>query len=304
MLFGGNATFDEPMSRHTSFRVGGPAEAYVLPDRYDQLFSLVAWCRENGHPLLVIGGGTNLLVKDGGISGVVIDLSRCLNAITPKGVENDGVFVSVMAGARMKTLCSFALSNGLGGMNFAIGIPGTVGGGIQMNAGTGLGWMADVIASITVLMPGGDSRVIQREHLRWAYRKLEWSPPGKEDLSEKPIILEGRFCLQPAEPSKLKKEACEIMKARMKRQPMGLPSAGCCFKNPSSENPAGRLIEDVGLKGRRVGGAEISSKHANFIINTGKAAAADILALMADVQERVSKMFNIDLESEVQIVGE
>jgi UDP-N-acetylmuramate dehydrogenase len=173
-----------------------------------------------------------------------------------------------------------------------------------MNAGTSLGWMADVISSITVLMPGGDSRVIQREDLKFAYRKLEWQTPEREDFPEKPIILEGRFCLQTAEPSKLKKEACEIMKARMRRQPMGLPSAGCFFKNPSSESPAGRLIEQAGLKGRRVGGAEISSKHANFIVNTGKAAAADILSLMEDVRESVAKMFNIDLESEVQIVGE
>ena len=173
-----------------------------------------------------------------------------------------------------------------------------------MNAGTHAGWMADVIISITVLTPGGESRVIPSGQIQFGRRKIEWPAPERQYFPGKPIILEGRFRMHREDPSKLKKEAREMMSARMKRQPLGLPSAGCCFKNPSPENPAGRLIEAAGLKGRRVGGAEISPQHANFIINTGNATAADILSLMADIRNNVASMFNIDLESEVQIVGD
>jgi len=302
-LFGSSVKFDESMSRHTSFRVGGPAEAYVAPENFEKLFSLVTWCRQAGRPYLIIGEGTNLLVKDGGIRAIVIVLTKCLSEIAQKAVGTGGVIVSAMAGARMKALCSFALSRGLEGINFGLGIPGTVGGGIIMNAGTAHGSIAGVLDAITVLMPEGQTRIIKKEDLRFAYRETSWGIIKNKEKQGQPIILEGRFCLSPSDPQKLKKEAREILRERKKRQPIGLPSAGCFFKNPASGKTAGQLIELAGLKGRKIGGAEISQKHANFIINTGKASAADILALMELVQKKVSTMFNIHLENEVQIVG-
>jgi len=302
-LFGSCVRFDEPMSGYTSLRVGGPADAMVVPDTFEKLFSLVAWCDQEGFSRLIVGEGTNLLVKDGGINAIVIVLTGCLNMISIKTVETDAVTVSAMAGVKLKALCSFALSTGLEGMNFAIGIPGTLGGAIIMNAGTPHGSMADILLSITVMKPDGKVHVIERENLVFDYRKTSWGQSENRTSQKQSIILEGRLCLHPSDPEKLKKEAREIMKRRGKKQPLGVRSAGCFFKNPPSGPSAGQLIERAGLKGSRIGGAEISQKHANFIINTGNASASDILALGKLVQEKVSTRFNINLENEVQIVG-
>lgn len=302
-LFGSCVRFDEPMSGHTSFRVGGPADAMVVPDSFEKLFSLVAWCDAQGLSRLIIGEGTNLLVKDGGINAIVIVLTGCLNRISIKTVESDEVTVSAMAGVKLKALCAFTLSSGLEGMNFAIGIPGTLGGGIIMNAGTEHGSMADVLTSMTVMEADGQVHVIDRGKIDFDYRKTSWGTSENQTCRQKSIILEGRFSLRPWDPQKLKKEAREIMKQRIRKQPLGVPSAGCFFKNPPSGPSAGRLIELAGLKGSRIGGAEISTKHANFIINTGNASASDILALGTLVQEKVFSRFNVNLENEVQIVG-
>lgn len=304
-LFGDGVKFDEPMSRHTSLRVGGPAEAYVAIKRPEDLVKLINWSREKGLPCLVFGDGTNLLVKDEGINGIVITLTRAFKKIIQTGTEKDGVIVTAMAGVRMQTLCRFAVERGLEGMNFALGIPGTVGGGIVMNAGTACGSMENVIDSINVLLPTGLTKKIKRKDMVFDYRKLSWGKKKNETdgLEGKPIILEGCFCLHPSDPQRLKKEAKAILKLRKKTQPAGSPTAGCFFKNPAVGKTAGELIELAGLKGEQKGGAKISCKHANFIINAGKASAADILALMELVQERVLKIFSIDLETEVKIVG-
>lgn len=301
--FDGRVKFDEPMSRHTSFRVGGPAEAYVTPECPEELIELINWVREQDLPYLVLGDGTNILVKDAGIPGIVIVLAKCLNKISQTGIGSDGVIVTAMAGAKMNSLCSFAITHGFGGMNFAIGIPGTVGGAIMMNAGTAFGGMEKVLDSIKILLPNGLTRRIKRENLNFEYRKLSWDKEKNEVYQGQPLIIEGCFCLHPSDSQKLKKEAEEILKTRKKRQPTHLPSAGCFFKNPASGKTAGQLIELAGLKGKKIGGAKISSTHANFIVNRNKASAADILALMELVQETTSKMFNIDLETEVKIVG-
>jgi UDP-N-acetylmuramate dehydrogenase len=292
------------MFRHTSLRVGGPAEAFVTPDSFETLHSLVTWCRSNEHPFRVVGEGTNLLVRDGGIMGVVIVLTVCLNKITQKSTDADSVVVSAMAGAKMKRLCAFALSRGLEGMNFALGIPGTIGGGIRMNAGTSRGSMGDPLMSLTLLKPDGQARVIERKHLNVAHRSISWGGAAEINGREESIILEGRFRLHPTDGQNLKNDARALMKTRMKKQPLGKPSAGCFFKNPPLGKPAGYLIEKAGLKGSRVGGAEVSTKHANFIVTRGNASAADVLSLMETVRQKVSKRFNVDLENEVQIVGE
>ena len=301
--FGRNVKFDELMSKHTSLRVGGPAEAYVTPGTSEDLIQLVGWSWGNGLPYLVIGDGTNLLVKDNGIDGIVITLKKCLNSISQANGKEGDVVVTAMAGVRMQALCRFAITNGLEGMNFALGIPGTVGGGIMTNAGTSYGWVADVLDAITVLQASGHTRRIGREKLNFSYRSLSWENEGNRDDHGQTVILDGGFILKPSNPQKLKKEADAILDKRWKSQPVDSPSAGCFFKNPASGKSAGELIELAGLKGTSIGDAEVSPKHANFIINRGKATASDCLDLMELVQEAVAKKFNINLEAEVKIVG-
>lgn len=302
-VFGDNVKFDESMSKHTSLRVGGPAEAFVIPKNIETLEALIAWSRENQFSFLVIGDGTNLLVKDGGINGIVIVLTECLKTIAQTSVESEKVFVTAMAGARMQALCAFALERGLEGMNFAIGIPGTVGGGIMMNAGTSYGSVEDVIESISILLPTGQSIVINRDRLDFSYRNLSLGKAFTNGCQGLPIILNGCFGLKPSDSEKLKEEAKKILKIRKDRHPIGMHSAGCFYKNPVSGRTAGELIDSAGLKGKSIGGAEVSSKHANFIINRKNASADDVLALMALIEETVSKMFNVNLEREVKIVG-
>ncbi|MDO9566487.1 MAG: UDP-N-acetylmuramate dehydrogenase [Candidatus Desulfaltia sp.] len=305
-LFGKNVKFNEPMSRHTSLRVGGPAWAFVTPESFEKFLELIRWSKKNGIYCMVIGGGTNLLIKDGGINGIVVVLKKCLDGITGiagTGGEKGPVIITAMAGTRLQTLCSFAIDNGLEGMNFAIGIPGTVGGAIIMNAGAAYGSIAGVIDSIKVLLLTGETRVILRQNLQFDYRKLTWDRKITDIDDGQPIILSGCFSLRPSDPQRLKKQAVEILKARKKRQPSGFPSAGCFFKNPASGKTAGELIDLAGLKGKSIGGAKISSKHANFIVNKGNASAVDMLALMELVQKKVLKIFNIELESEITIVG-
>lgn len=301
--FGSNVKFNEPMANHTSLRVGGPAEAYIVPENIESLKGLIKWSRQKQIPYLIIGDGTNLLVKDGGINGIVIVLTRCLKTIAQTGRHGDGVVVTAMAGARMRTLCRFAIERGLEGTNFAIGIPGTVGGGIMMNAGTNLGSVENILESIQVLLPTGHTQRIKKEKLIFSYRKLSWDEEQIDVGLGQPIVLDGSFCLHPSDPEKLKKEAQEIWEARQKRHPTGFLSAGCFYKNPVSDKTAGELIDLAGLKGKSIGGAEISSKHANFLINRHNASAADFLALMELVEETVLKLFNINLEREVKIVG-
>ncbi|MCG2757246.1 MAG: UDP-N-acetylmuramate dehydrogenase [Desulfobacteraceae bacterium] len=299
-----NVRFDESMSSHTSLRVGGAADAFVMPEKPEELVELIKWSRQRDIPCLVIGDGTNLLVKDRGIRGIVVVLTKCLKSITKRGMGRDGIIVTALAGARMQALCSFAIKNGLKGMNFAIGIPGTVGGGIMMNAGTAYGSIKGVLDSIKILLPAGHTKIIMRENLNFDYRKLSLKDEVKEVNQGQPVILGACFCLHPSDPQKLKRDAEEILKARKERQPTGLPSAGCFFKNPLSGKTAGELIDLAGLKGKSIGGAEISLKHANFIINRDRASAADILAIIEVIQETVSKKFNINLEPEVKIVGQ
>ncbi len=302
--FNENVKFNEPMNRHTSLRVGGPAQVFVAPESPEKLVELIKWCGQKEFPYTIFGNGTNVLVKDSGIRGIVIVLTKCLNKITQTTTDNDSVIVTALAGARLQALCGFAIDNGLGGMNFAQGIPGTVGGGIIMNAGTAYGNMQSVLNSIEILLPTGKNKILSKDNLCFGYRKLSWNTE-KEDVYKSPsIILSGCFCLHHSDPRKLKQEANEILKTRGEKQPKGLPGAGCFFKNPSSGKTAGELIEIAGLKGKTIGGAKISSKHANFILNTGSASASDILALIQVVQEKVLNIFNIELETEIKIVGE
>ncbi len=295
--------FNEPMSKHTSFRIGGPAEAFVTPRNVSTLRTLIQGCRQRQIPWLIVGGGTNLLVKDAGISGLVICLAGCLNQIEQIGVNGHQVLVSAMAGVQTKTLCAYAIANGLKGMNFALGIYGTIGGATMMNAGTRHGCVADVLDSIQLLTPADEIVQFNRDQLRFGYRKLFWPQARGEQAEAPPIILASTFRFDIDDTKTLRKQARAIIKARKRTQPLGIPSAGCIFKNPVDGPSAGELIDRAGLKGKRIGGAEISTKHANFIVNRHNAAAADILELIKLVQQTLKSKNGIELEPEVKIVG-
>ncbi|MDM8522984.1 UDP-N-acetylmuramate dehydrogenase [Desulfococcaceae bacterium HSG8] len=328
-LLGKNVRFDEPMSGHTSFRVGGLADVYAAPENLETLKALISWAMQKSIQYTIIGGGTNLLVRDGGIRGIVIVLTKCLDGhkLPRTETEKDRVTITVRAGMRLQNLCRFAIADGLKGMNFALGIPGTVGGAVRMNAGTAYGSMETALDSVNVLLPTGQVRTVGKKDMDFEYRKLSWNfhdlplTTKNENRTTKhktqntkhsqPVILDGKFTLYPADPEKLKKEAEDILRIRRKKQPTKLPSAGCFFKNPSLfckngvyRKSAGELIDLAGLKGKRIGGAEISPRHANFIINRDRAKAADILALAELARETVSEMFDVKLEPEVKIIGE
>jgi len=301
-LLGPDVRLNEPMSRHTSFRIGGPADVWARPRDVNTLVRLIRGAGERQIPFVVIGDGTNLLVRNSGIRGLVITLTGGFREITHTGEYPDGIRLTTGAGCRLQRFCRQAVDQGLAGLNFALGIPGTMGGAIRMNAGTRLGWMSDVLREVRVLQPDGTEGILRRVDMDFSYRTLSWKP-GTIEGGEEPIILEGTFCLTPEDPAFLKNEATEIIEDRRARQPTRLPSAGCFFKNPPDQEPAGRLIEAAGMKGKRIGDAEVSRRHANFIVNRKHASAADILSLMEWIQEEVKKKYDIDLEPEVQIVG-
>jgi len=298
--FGPDARFNEPMSRHTSLGVGGPADVYVAPREKDDLVSLVRWLRENSLPYFIVGNGTNLLVLDNGIRGIVVSLRRCLKDIRHRMPDRENVMLTAGAGVRLNELCRYAYGHGFRGMNFALGIPGTVGGAVVMNAGTGNGSMADVLTAVVVLSSEGEPVRIAKEGLRFRYRRLDWQTgPG----TQTPIVWGGEFRLSVWDKRDLETEAGAIMRKRSATQPLHQRSAGCFFKNPATGKSAGELIDMSGLKGMRIGGAQISDIHANFIINKDRATAADILELKNLIQGTVLRSFNVMLEPEVEIVG-
>lgn len=304
--FGENLRFNEPMSAHTTFHVGGPADLFVCPGTIDDLIFLLEMLHENGVTWFVIGAGSNLLVRDGGIRGAVISM-RNFNDISETSNENGLVIISAWAGVRLSGLCRYAAKQGLSGMNFATGIPGSVGGSILGNAGTAGGDMESVISSITLLWPGGLLETVGKDRLIFSYRSLEIKKEGKKmaeyGTNVSPLLIKGHFSLVSGESPEISALASTMMEKRKRRQPAGL-SAGCFFKNPTSEISAGELIDRAGLKGFSIGGALVSEKHANFIVNTGGAKAAHILAVAGYVSKTVHKLFNVTLFPEVVIVGE
>ena len=301
--YGPNVRFQEPMSRHTSLRVGGPADAYVAPKEKSDLVVLVRWLQENSLPYFIVGNGTNLLVLDNGIRGIVISMKHCLKDIHHTILDKENVLVTSGAAAWLNTLCKYASANGFKGMNFALGIPGTVGGAMVMNAGTGHGSMADVVTALVVLSPDGHPVKIEKNDLQFHYRGLDLNKrPGSSGL-QTPIILEGQFGLSVSGKHEIEMETRAILQKRNKTQPLSQRSAGCFFKNPATGKSAGELIDLAGLKGKQIGDAQVSTTHANFIINKDRASAADILELKELIQETVLSSFNVTLEPEVKIVG-
>lgn len=298
----GRVVFDEPMAAHTWFRVGGPADVYVAPESADELVALVQWLAAENVSYMVIGGGSNLLVKDKGIRKVVIDTAAGIKGLSEAAEGPGATVIEAMAGEHLNRLCRFAIDRGLAGLNFAIGIPGTVGGAVMMNAGTARGAMEDVLVQVTVLFPDGRVERLSGTSLEFEYRGLKLSE--YDGANHPPVILDASFQLHPSSRNELAAEAETLLKQRQARQPKGGASAGCFFKNPETGEPAGVLIDRAGMKGVSQGDAQVSEVHANFILNRGSASAADILQLMEKVQAAVYDKFQVLLKPEVRIVGD
>ncbi len=291
------------MARHTSFRIGGPADALVQPDSEEQLKAILQWTRQTQTPYLVIGGGTNLLVRDGGIRGLVIHLGRLATKITWQ-LQEKQVHVDAGAATPTRRICRLALQQGWQGINFALGIPGTLAGAILMNAGTAQGAMADVLEAVTIMTTAGEKVQLRRDAMAAQYRDLQLPADTLCGIAGPSIVLAGHLHLTLGDWAAIRAHARQLMKQRSRRQPGWQPSAGCFFKNPSMDRPAGRLIDEAGLKGLQVGDAQVSDRHANFIINLGRATAEEVLALSGKVQERVQNYTGVLLTPEVRIVGE
>jgi UDP-N-acetylmuramate dehydrogenase len=301
--FGAGVRFNEPMAAYTSFKIGGPADVFVQPESEDKLKAIVKWSHEKKISYVLVGAGTNMLVKDGGIRGLVIHLGKLVSDVT-WDIRQARVKVSTAAGIPTKRICALALKQGWRGMNFALGIPGTIGGAIMMNAGTAHGAMADVIDSVAVITGKGEKVVVRRESMHFKYRSLQLPASITAGGSASAILTAADLNLVRDDRRKIRRQARQWMQLRSRHQPTWQPSAGCFFRNPQSQLVAGRLIEEAGLKGWQFGKARISSRHANFIINLGGASAADVLAVKTKIQETVRSRFGINLEPEVHIVGE
>ena len=298
--FGENAAFDEPMHRHTSFRIGGPADAMVKPVDTAQMAAIGDFCRRNRLPLHVVGRGSNLLVKDNGIRGVVVVLEAGFTKIDARPVDDETVLITVQAGAGLPRLCRHAADNGYAGLNFAVGIPGSVGGAVMMNAGTVDGTMADVIEKLTLFsFASGTTRTLAKTDMVFGYRKLVLRDRSVKDF----VVLEIEIRLKRSDPEVVAADAAERRRHRKATQPVSMASCGCIFKNPA-EDAAGRLIDGAGLKGIAEGDAQISDRHANYIVNRGRATAVDVMTLMDLARTRVMEKYGIALEPEVVIVGE
>ena len=290
-VMGGSGIFmEEPMKKHTTFRVGGPADVLVQPDE-TALAAILALCRQYHVSYSFIGNGSNLLVGDKGIRGVVIEMTD------PMGnIEVDGTKITAQAGAMLSKIANTAASNGLGGMEFAAGIPGSVGGAVVMNAGAYGGEMKDIIERVYVLDENGAQLELDRDALDLGYRHS--CIPEKKYIVTK-VVLE----LVPGNEAEIRSEMKELNEKRAEKQPLQYPSAGSTFKRPEGYF-AGKLIMDAGLRGYQVGGAQVSEKHCGFVINKGDATAADICQLMRDVSDKVQAQFGVVLEPEVKMIGE
>ena len=284
------AWFDEPMFQHTTFKVGGPADLLVQPETLEEVVSIVRTARAGNVPLLTLGNGSNVLVLDGGIEGVVMDLSGALREVSVRGEE-----IVAQAGAPLKLVAKAAQQHGLTGLEFAHGIPGTVGGGALMNAGAYDGEMAQVLQWLRVLDRQGQTLCLDAPHLDMGYRH-------SRAMDEGWIILEAGFALAPGDPAAIQEKMDDLARRRREKQPLQYPSAGSFFKRPAGYY-AGQLIQEAGMKGHTVGGAQVSTLHAGFVINLGGATAADILQLKQDVVEAVERRSGVHLEMEVRIVG-
>ena len=278
------------MKNYTSFKVGGPAELFLSPEDAGQTAKLVRFCEKEEIPVFVLGKGSNLLVSDRGIKGAVIYTGKqCGISLVDENT------VRAQSGASLAQLCTFALENSLSGLEFAYGIPGTVGGAVFMNAGAYGGEMKDVLLNSEYVSTDGTSGELDNEAMELSYRHSAYENSNL-------VITAASVRLAPADRNEIKSTMNDILARRKEKQPLEYPSAGSTFKRPEG-NFAGALIEQCGLKGVSVGGAQVSEKHAGFIINRGGATAADILSLIKHVQARVKAQMGVSLETEIRLIG-
>ena len=283
--------FEEPMCDHTTFRIGGPAEVFVMPESYEQIAWVIRQCRQAELPYFILGNGSNLLVSDKGYQGVVVQLYRNFGQAR---VEDSRIHAQ--AGALLSGIAAAAREASLTGFEFAGGIPGTLGGAVVMNAGAYGGEMKDVLKEVTVLTPEGGVLTLQADELHMGYRTSVIKEAGY-------IVLEAVISLEKGDQEEIRSRMQELAGMRTSKQPLSYPSAGSTFKRPEGYF-AGKLIMDSGLRGYQVGGAQVSEKHCGFVINTGNATAKDVTTLMSDVQRIVLEKFGVKLEPEVKFLGE
>lgn len=282
---------NELMARHTTFRIGGPADYFLIPDDKEQVRRIIEICKEENMPYYIIGNGSNLLVSDKGYRGVVIQLYTRMAEI-----RADGENIHAQAGASLAKIAAAALREELTGFEFAAGIPGTLGGACIMNAGAYGGEMKDVLEEVTVLTKEGEIRVISKENLDMGYRTSAAAKNGD-------TVLEAVIKLEKGEKNKIQARMEELKEKRISKQPLEYPSAGSTFKRPEGYF-AGKLIQDAGLRGYRIGGAMVSEKHCGFVINAGGATAADVDALIKYISQKVNEHAGVTLEPEVKRLGE
>ena len=286
-----NVRTDEPMKQHTTFRIGGAADYFVSPQTTDQIKNIIDLCKSEEMPWYVIGNGSNLLVSDQGYRGVIIQLYKEMSQ-----VEVEGNVIRAQAGASLARIAGAALEAGLTGFEFAAGIPGTLGGACVMNAGAYGGEMKDILQKVTVLTPDGTVQTLSVEELELSYRHSIIPEKGY-------LVISAVLKLQPGNADEIQSIMDDLKEKRVSKQPLEYPSAGSTFKRPEGYF-AGKLIQDAGLRGFRVGGAQVSEKHCGFIINRDQATSTDICQLMQQVSEIVYEKFGVRLEPEVKKIGE
>lgn len=296
--FDGEVYPRELLARHTSYRIGGPARYYVRCDALGALTSLVDVCVSENIQHLVIGRGTNLLVSDDGYDGVVIVLGRDFKGIRLDKDDSDGNggshILSAGAAALFSQVVQEALRNSLTGLEFGVGTPGSIGGALRMNAGSRDEWIGKCVRSVTLLDGGRRLEKLMASSIEWGYRQTSFKPDD--------VILECELVLGPSDPFFIRGKMEANLARRKRTQPLDMPSCGSVFKNPEGHSAA-KLIDEAGLKGRSCGGAQVSEKHANFIVNRGGATASDVVCLIEDVQRRVEALYGIRLETEVKFIG-
>jgi len=283
----GEILINEPLAKYSTFKIGGPADIYIAPRDVDELLRLIQYLREEGIDFIILGNGSNVLISDEGFRGAVINLEAGLNFI-----KIEGEYVVAGAGVKLAKFVDFCIENGFRGVEMMAGIPGTLGGAIVMNAGAYSAEISDHLVDVDVIRDLNLVR-LKKEECGFGYRTSNLT---------KDVVIQARFKFPPGDIEEMKRRRREILIKRNQAQPVNFPNVGSIFKNPPG-NYAGKLIEEAGLKGIQIGGAQISEKHANFIINKGNATASDVLELIKLAQRKVYEKFGVKLELEVRLIG-
>lgn len=283
--------FNEEMKKHTTFRIGGPVDIMALPRDEEDVRTIIAFCQQRDIPLFIFGMGSNLLVRDGGIRGIAIKLGENLDAVEVMGEE-----IHAQAGVKLSTLARISSFHGLSGLEFAEGIPGSLGGALVMNAGAYNGEMQAIVIDATAIGPDGRLKTFKAEEMQFSYRHSVFQDNGF-------TVISARLQLVNDDREEIENRMQEFARRREEKQPLDKPSAGSTFKRPHGFY-VGPMLEELGLKGYRIGGAQVSRKHAGFIVNSGNATARDVLQLISYIQEKARERFGVELQTEIRVVGE